>query len=170
VSKGEGVGAVISYGASELATLLEGKMQPNITKLPKWAQNHIAQLEADRASLRLKVDASARKDQAVQRDLPPPTKLDTLSRGWDFNAHSLQSNYGARDVAFPACSSCVHHGSGWERTSTQGKKALFSTRKLALLAARSSFLAWVDSRLSLLEELLQEEEPLPGMGAPPDRS
>ena len=146
-------------------------MQPNITKLPKWAQNHIAQLEADRDSLRIKIDASARKDQPVYRDLPPPTKLDTLSRGWDFNPHSLLSNYGARDVAFPACSSCVHHGNGWERTSTRGKKTLFSTRKLALLAARSSFLAWVESRLILLEEMIQEEEPLPGMGAPPpDRS
>jgi hypothetical protein len=140
-------------------------MPNDITKLPKWAQTHIAALEADRDALRLKIDASARKDQSVRRDLLPPTKLDTLSRGWDFNPHSLLSNYGARDVAFPACSSCVHHGNGWERTSTRGKKALFSTRKLALLAARSSFLAWVESRLILLEEMLQEEEPLPGMGA-----
>jgi hypothetical protein len=140
-------------------------MPNDITTLPKWAQTHIAALKADRDSLRLRVAASARKDQAVQRDLLPPTKLDTLSKGWDFNAHSLLSNYGARDVAFPACSSCVHHGNGWERTSTRGKKALFSTRKLALLAARASFLDWVESRLSLLEELLQEEEPLPGMGA-----
>jgi len=140
-------------------------MLNDITRLPKWAQNHIAQLEADRDSLRLRVAASARKDQPVHRDLLPPTKLDTLSRGWDFNPHSLLSNYGAREVAFPACSSCVHHGNGWERTSTRGKKALFSTRKLALLAARSSFLAWVESRLILLEEMIQEEEPLPGMGA-----
>ena len=140
-------------------------MPNDITKLPKWAQTYITALEADRDALRLKIDALAREDQPVQRDLPPPTTFDTLSRGWDFNPHSLLSNYGARDVAFPACSSCVHHGNGWERTSTRGKKALFSTRKLALLAARSSFLAWVESRLILLEEMLQEEEPLPGMGA-----
>ena len=140
-------------------------MPSDITKLPKWAQKHIAQLEADRDSLRLRIDASARKDQAVQRDLPPPTTGGALSRGWDFNIYSLLTNHSHRDVAFPACSSSVHHGNGWERTSTQGKRSLFSCRKLALLAARSSFLAWVESRLSLLEEMIQEEDPLPGMGA-----
>jgi hypothetical protein len=37
-------------------------------------------------------------------------------------------------------------------------KVLFTTKKLALLAARSNFLGWVEGQLVLLEKMIQREE------------
>jgi hypothetical protein len=89
----------------------------------------------------------------------PPSESGVLSKGWDFGIHGLLSGYGgSSEIAFKACSSCTGHGSGWERTSTSGKRALFSTKKLALLAARSNFLNWVEGQLVLLEKMIQREE------------
>jgi hypothetical protein len=135
-------------------------MPNDISELPKWAQTHIATIEADRALLKLKVDALARADELIQGDLLPPSESGVLSKGWDFGIHGLLSGYGgSSEIAFKACSSCVGHGNGgWERTTTQGVKVLFTTKKLALLAARSNFLGWFEGRLVLLEKMIQREE------------
>lgn len=64
----------------------------------------------------------------VKRDLPPPDSSHELSRGWGFNAHSLRVE--------EMCSSSVNHGYGWDKTSSQGSRSLFSTEALAFAAMR----------------------------------
>ncbi len=85
-------------------------------------QKQIEQLQYE-----LRVEKSKRNTPVV-RDVPPPGSFQDLSLGWDFNSYS-------REV-FKACSSSAHHGTGWERTSTQQPRALFSTELRAALALR----------------------------------
>jgi hypothetical protein len=119
------------------------KPTPDTTKLPKWAQAHIAELEKRITHL----EGIPDRTPEVERDLPPPKygwKLGgmTLSRGWDFDTHVLKSSYGARHCVEKVCSSCVHHGNGWEKTSSQASRKLFSTERRAWLAAKSDFIKW----------------------------
>jgi hypothetical protein len=99
----------------------------------------------------LAIASAFRMTDPVDRDLPPPTDFSDLSRGWDFNAHN-------RSVE-KACSSCVHHGSGWERTNTQRPAHLYSTERRAWLALRyaiarqaAAHLAEIDARIAALKE------------------
>lgn len=69
-----------------------------------------------------------RLSDPVKRDLSPPNIYNELSRGWDFNAYSMRVE--------KACSSSCYHGSGWEKTSSQHSRSLFSTEALALAAMR----------------------------------
>jgi hypothetical protein len=65
----------------------------------------------------------------VDRDLPPPAHgSNGLTRGWDFNDYS--------NSVFKVCSSSIHHGHGWEKTSSQDPRHLFSTEELAYRALR----------------------------------
>lgn len=72
-------------------------------------------------------------EEAPPKDVPPPTG-NGLSTGFAFNV------YGRRvDVA---CSSAVFHAVGrTDQTTTQGSRALYSTRLLALQALRNA-LEW----------------------------
>lgn len=85
----------------------------------------VEQLRSDLALL-----SAFRLTGPVERDLLPPTDYFSqgLSRGWDYNLHSMSVG--------KACSSAVHHGRGWERTSSQKPLALFSTEERAWRALR----------------------------------
>jgi hypothetical protein len=92
-----------------------------------------------------------RLTQPVERDLAPPRASGELSRGWDFNAHNNR--------VFKACSSCTSHGDGWERTSSQNSRRLFSTPERAYAALRYAVeqecitrLVGVDSAIASLKE------------------
>lgn len=71
-----------------------------------------------------------RRTGPVPRDLPPPTMLgkDGLTRGWDYNVCGISVG--------KMCSSSIYHGFGWERTSTQQARTLYSTEVLAWAALR----------------------------------
>jgi hypothetical protein len=67
---------------------------------------------------------------SVERDLPPPAWGEELTKGWDFNTYSTR--------VFKACSDCVHHGVGWDKTDIQSSVSLYSTRDRAVMALRYS--------------------------------
>jgi hypothetical protein len=72
-----------------------------------------------------------RLTEPVKRDVPPPLTSEAgsrLTKGWDYNAYS--------SCVYKACSSCISHGKGWERTLSQHPIALFSTRERAYAALR----------------------------------
>lgn len=91
--------------------------------------NKQQQVELDELRQALAVALAWRRTEPVERDVPPP-EGHGLSKGWDSRAWSGQWRVEK------ACSSRVSHGSGWERTSSQGSRHLYSTRERALRAAR----------------------------------
>ena len=96
-----------------------------IAKLPKWAQEYITDTKRDAA-----IKNALRWTEPVALDVEPPKEWNQLSRGWNY----FGSIEHGRVVK--ACSSNVHHGDGWEKTSSQNPQHLFSTRLLALKALR----------------------------------
>jgi hypothetical protein len=135
-------------------------MAHQINKLPIWAQQHISALEADRDALLVEVQSLRREDRAVWPDVPPPVNRQELSTGWLFNIHGLfPASARSENLAYKACSSVTGYGtSGWDKTSAQGARHLFSTQKLALLAARSAFIKWSDEALVKIEKMIQEAD------------
>ena len=109
-------------------------------------KKELAEMDALKTALR--IAKSFRFTSEVAPDLRPP-KDHSLTKGWLFNDYS-------HDV-FKACSSSVHHGNGWERTSAQNPRSLYSTELLAYRALRyamevklSAALARVDARIEAL--------------------
>lgn len=85
----------------------------------------------------------------VERDLPPPERSGELSLGWDFNHYSKR--------AYKACSSTIYHGEGWERTSTQNPRSLYSTKLLALQAMRHKMEKEFSETLARVDLMIEEE-------------
>lgn len=78
-----------------------------IAKLPKWAQEHLADIQRD-----ARIKSALRWTEPVERDIKPPENSSVdLSIGWNFSG-SWQ--YGHVEKA---CSSSWVHGSGWEKTT-----------------------------------------------------
>lgn len=78
-------------------------------------------------------------DQPVpDYDVLPPEygSRENLSRGW-VPSHYFE-RYGSSNYASKGCSSSVDHGSGWEKTTTQGPRKMYSTRLLALRRTRAN--------------------------------
>lgn len=130
-------------------------MKEKIAKLPLWLQRHIEELEK-RA---LRAESELKDEPTPERDLPAPSNGEPgmrLTKGWDFNSF--------RDIGggvYKMCSSCIHHGEGWERTSSQGKLNLFSTELKATQAMRAEMvlkhrqnMAALDKRIETLKGML----------------
>lgn len=67
----------------------------------------------------------------VKPDLPPPNYdqgFNALVKGWSFNKYN--------HVVEKTCSSMVHHGKGWEKTSSQNPIHQYSSKVLALKSLR----------------------------------
>jgi hypothetical protein len=65
----------------------------------------------------------------VKPDIFPPTGINQVAFGWDYNVHAV--------CVFEAWTTRVVHGRGREcKSGTQGSKGLYSTRALALAALR----------------------------------
>lgn len=103
----------------------------------------------------LRIKAALRWTDWIEPDLPPPTN-GGLTKGY------LPESYGDKPSAREACSSAVNHGWGHEKTSSQRPTMLYSTRLLALKAARhqvemesAARLAWLDKQI---EELTAPKE------------
>ncbi len=125
----------------------------NITKLPKWAQARILELENRVATLE-----GVQNPEKIERDLPPPKGISGLSKGWNFNEHVMMSSYGHAGAVFKACSDCVHHGSGWERTSSQRPIHLFSTELLAWKALRAAVMKMFGEKIAFIDRKIRETE------------
>lgn len=88
----------------------------------------------------------------VERDLPPPElgeRLRALSIGWNFNAYS--------GTVYKACSSSIYHGEGWEKTSSQGPLALFSSFDRAKAALRYAVEREALERLAVIDRMTDRE-------------
>ena len=115
-------------------------------------KKELAEMESLRVELlRAK---SFRLTDKVERDLPPPPfSRDGLTKGWDYNAHSLAAN--------KHCSSSMYNGSGWEKTTSQQPRSLFSTELLALRAMRYHVEQEAMTRLAAVDALIAAAQVTP---------
>ncbi len=119
-----------------------------IAKLPKWAKEHLTKLER-RA---LEAESELRDEPTPLRDLPPPNHHDKeLSKGWDVNHYR-----GVSGGVYKACSSSIHHGEGWAKTTTQKPAHLFSTELLATQALRAHFVKEYREKLAALDKRIHQ--------------
>jgi hypothetical protein len=123
-----------------------------IAKLPKWAQSYIGDLERENVRLRGLPDAP----KLISPDLEPPDGWgEKLSRGWLFNRYTVTSGFGqgvASSAVEKYCSSSVYHGYGWDKTSCQNARRLYSTEKKAWQALRADFIQWAAQKVAQIEE------------------
>lgn len=124
------------------------------------AMNKKEQAEMDALRKELAIAKALRFTDKVKPDVPPPTgggfsngSMD-LTRGWD--AHACLSSYNSYRVE-KACSSSVHHGTGWEKTSSQWPRHLYSTRLLALRACRNQLEELVARSLAEIDLDIERE-------------
>lgn len=106
----------------------------NISRLPKWAQEYIEQLQNDSAywenqykAVRVLLDGA----EEVRPDVAPPesTIYGDLSKGY----WPHRGKYSSRHRVEVACSSAVSHSIGLDdRTTSQRPRWLYSTKSLAL--------------------------------------
>ncbi len=96
-------------------------------------------------------DWDARKLLILQPDIPPPdSQSEGLSVGWHFNSHSCTVDQG--------CSSSVYH-STWstEKTNSQGARAFYSTKRLALLAMKQELELDHASKIARINQQIIED-------------
>lgn len=125
---------------------------PRTAKLPKWAQELIANQQQEIVRLR-GLPATLEK---IQPDLPPPTRGwgQHLTRGWDYNIHGVLNKLSSFPVG-RYCSSSVYHGYGWEKASSQRPKSLYSTERLAWRALKAEFVHWAAERAAWIDERIE---------------
>ena len=123
-----------------------------LDKLPKWAQEQIAQLSAS-ADVTRALRWSDVSDTSP--DITPA--VGTLKKGFLFNLHRSISRSAAEAVA-PACSTTVSHSYGRnDKTTTQGCRRLYSTRLRALRALRKEFEILCAESLAEIDREIQKE-------------
>ncbi len=105
----------------------------------------------------LRLAKSLRFTEPVRPDVPPPTSEERGNRltvGYDF-AGALGTAGGRVEVA---CSSSVHHALGrTDKTTSQGSRALYSTRLLALRALRHEVEQECAKRLAGIDKQIEQE-------------
>ena len=123
--------------------------QVKIEKLPKWAQQIIADQKREITRLR----GLPTTWEKIKPDLPPPTGGwgERLTRGWTHNLHGITNTIRGHPVG-KGCSSSVYHGYGWERTCAQRPRALYSTERLAWQALKAEFTQWAAERAAWIDE------------------
>lgn len=120
-----------------------------LAKLPRWAQMFIDELREFGM-----LQQALRWTDHVPRDLPHPQPGSggrEMTKGWDYCA----SMDGGR--VDKACSTCIHHGSGWERTTSQQPKDLYSTKLMALQGLRHELEFKYAKVLANLDTQIREE-------------
>jgi hypothetical protein len=110
------------------------------------------QRQVDETIAGLKLQVALRWTEPVAPDVPPPDGSSALTVGWLTCYNRVE----------PACSSCVHHGSGTTtRTTTQGARTLFSTRLRALKALRHEMELRFAAELRQLDAQIETEQAKP---------
>lgn len=101
-----------------------------------------------------KIAAALRWTAPVAPDVNPPSPMhpgERLSKGFLFNAHS-------REVR-PSCSSSISHSYGRDdKTTSQGARALYSTRLLALKALRHECEKQFAEILRIIDKRIEGEQ------------
>lgn len=130
--------------------------QDQIDKLPKWARNYVRELQHRVTTLEGLPDRIER----IAPDLPPPSgrgPISELTRGWEVNTYHLRNSMGSlHSTVEKACSSCVHNGSGWKETRSQGSRTLYSTEKRAWMSAKAEFVHWAAEKVSQIDDVISK--------------
>lgn len=109
--------------------------------------------EMDSLREQLRLAKAMRFTEEVKPDLPEPE----YNNGPEFKKGYLFNAYGEGRVA-PACSSTVHHCFGsQDKTTTQGSRALYSTRLLALRGLRHTVELECAKRLANIDAQIEKE-------------
>ena len=124
---------------------------PKITKKEQAARAAAAAQEAQLAQQAREHAALRWSDSDVAPDVPPPERGSELTTGWLFNEYARRV-----DVA---CSGVVSHAVGnTDRTTTQGKRWLYSTRARALRALRCAMEREFAAALAKIDAEIQKEQ------------
>ena len=132
-----------------------------ISKLPKWAQAYIQELEqrttqaeeyAD--ALRVMIDGSPK----VEPDLEPPDTFQDVVNGWlAFRNSSISGS--VKPKVEKACTSSIHHSVGqWDKTRSQNSRRLFSSPSLALRSLLPQILKAYADEMATTVKLIKEYE------------
>lgn len=133
---------------------MKPETKSRIEKLPKWAQDVIGglQQEIQDAKTDELVKLAFRFTPEVPCDLPPPVG-NGLTKGWNFNTHTK--------TVYKQCSSSVHHGDGWEGTSSQWPRELYSNETLAWQALRHELEIEYSKALAAIDFKIEASRRLP---------
>jgi hypothetical protein len=116
-------------------------------------EEKLLRAEMDSTKRELALERAMRIHEAIAPDVLPPTGSLGLSKGWMF------ISYGDTLRIEKACSSISsHHCGGWEKTTTQQPRSLYSTRKLALMGLRAEASRRFAGKLADLDRLIAEAE------------
>lgn len=128
----------------------------DISKLPKWAQAKIREMEARICELE-----GPQSCPDVSRDLlhPKPGYQSGLIKGWDYNINQATGSWGLSHSVYQACSSSVHHGAGWDKTSSQGARNLYSTERTAWQALRAEMHKQWAKKIAEVDRKIMELKP-----------
>lgn len=89
--------------------------------------------------------------EPIKPDIPVPSCFQEMTKGFLFNSYSKRVE--------PACSTTVSHGYGRDdRTSSQNARALYSSRKLALMAMRREVEIMYAKELRQIDKQIEAEE------------
>lgn len=119
--------------------------QDKVNKLPKWAQQYVADLQYD-----CRIAAAFHRTQPVEKDVDIPERSYDLAKGWLFNSYNASVS--------KACSSAVHHcPHDDEKTTSQMPRRLFSTKLRALRALRYEVEKESAEKLAKIDLMIEEE-------------
>lgn len=110
--------------------------------------------EMERLQRELRIVSALRWTEDVKPDVPPPETSSGLTKGWLPNPYSM---YVAK-----ACSSGVSHSIGRDdKTESQGARALYSTRLLALQALRYAVTREAAEKLAAINRAIELDTATP---------
>lgn len=133
-----------------------------IQKLPKWAQQYIAELEqrAFKAECRQEaIQVMHNGAPTIKPNLRSPDSFQEIVNGW--LARRPTNTYDSQPILNKACTSSTSHSkTQWDSTTSQGAKSLFSSPSLALRSLLPEIVqAYRDeiaATLTLIKEYEQE--------------
>jgi hypothetical protein len=132
-----------------------------VSKLPKWTQAYIQELEKQATEARdyavavaLMMDGSIE----IEPDVLPPEDYREIRNGWIASRQQI-GNGKTRAVVEKACTSSVSHNVGnWVRTTTKGSISLFSSPVLALRSLLPEILKAYGDEMVATVKMIREYE------------
>jgi hypothetical protein len=131
-----------------------------ITKLPKWAQAHIHELE-QRA---FKAECDAEAIQVMHNGAPrikpnvhPPDTFQTIVNGW--RAYRPHGYNRINPIVEKACTSSIYHSIGqWDKTTSQNPISIYSSPSLALRSLLPEIVQAYRDEIAATLKLIKEHE------------
>lgn len=109
--------------------------------LNKKEKAYIEALENEIAKLKSEINDYP----IVEKDVPIPELGDRiLAKGWTYNLYNKS--------VYKTCSSSIHHGDGWEKTSSQNPISQYSSALKATIALREKIVEEYRNALSKIDK------------------